>query len=397
MKGASVTDSTKTQDPKLPPIVVIGAQDIEAAIIRRQLDGVAEIVAVVTEAAAAAQAIHQRHPHVAILFMDHQRDDIVAVGRALAAEGVTTIMVSRDRDPDTILLAMRSGARDFAYLEGEENDVRRAVLALPTIAGTAVPRHEGMVIAVFGCKGGSGATTIATNLAGALLEADSHRKVVIVDADAQLGDVLTFLDLPVRYTWAELLANLTRLDDELVHRSLTTHATGLQVVAQGGEPEDADVIDPGAVAQTIAFLRQHYDCVIVDGLRDFRETSLAALDAADRVLVTLTQDVPALKNASRCLAVFRRLGYRADKLKLVINRYHKRTRLDLDTIAEALGGPIDATIANDFPTVMRSIDEGALLVKAAPGAHVTDDLRGLVRLLGLAPREVKRHWFGRAR
>jgi pilus assembly protein CpaE len=305
-------------------------------------------------------------------------------------------MVSRDRDPDTILLAMRSGARDFAYLEGDDNDVRRAVTARPATP-VAVQQRQSLVAAVFGCKGGSGATTIATNLGGALLADDNQRRVVILDLDAQLGDVLVFLDLASRYSWTDLLRNLPRLDDELVHRSLTAHASGLRVVAQGAELEDADRLDAAAVTQTIAFLRQHYDYVIVDGLRDFSETSLAALDAADRIALTMTQDVPALKNASRCIGVFRQLGYRADKLKLIVNRYHKRDKLDLDTIGDALGAAVDATVANDYPVVIRAINEGVLLVESAPHAAVTEDVRALLPALELAPRVAKRRWFGRQR
>lgn len=379
--------------PDRPPIVVAGAHDLEAAILKRQLEGIAELELV--ETALAREWARERRPQIALLVMDHQRDEIVALCRMLAADGVACIMVSRDRDPDTILLAMRSGARDFAYLEGEDSDVRRAVTAIPAEAPAARP-HRGVVLAVFGSKGGVGATTLATNLAGALCEAEPQQRTVILDVDAQLGDVLTFLDVPSRYAWSELRANLARLDDELVHRSLTEHESGIRVVAQAGDPEDADLIDAAAVTETIAFLRQHYDYVIVDGLRDFRETSLAALDAADRVLLAMTQDVPALKNASRCLGVFRRLGYGGDKVAVVVNRFQKRAKLDLDTIVDALGVGIDATVANDFTTVHAAIDQGTLLVKSAPHSHVTEDVRDLVRFLGVTRRARRRSWFGRA-
>lgn len=379
-----------------PTIVVVGTHDLEAIVVRGQLDEVADIVAFVSDAGAALDVIHERHPALVLLFIDHDRNGVLALMRQLATEGTPSIVISRDRDPDTILLAMRSGARDFAYLEGDEADIRRAVTAVPT-ATAAVHARRGSVLAVFGCKGGSGATTIATNLGGALLANDSQRRVVIVDLDAQMGDVLVFLDLASRYNWTDLLRNLSRLDDELVHRSLTAHSSGLRVVAQGSELEDADHLDAAAVTQTIAFLRQHYDFVILDGLRDFSETALAALDAADRIAVTLTQDVPALKNTSRCLGVFRRLGYRPDKLKLVVNRYHKREKLDLDTISDALGTAIDATIANDYPAVARAINEGVLLVKSAPHASVTEDMRELLPALDLVPRAPKRKWFGRQR
>lgn len=379
-----------------PPIVVVGTRDLEDVILRRQLDPVAKLIVFVADPSKALEVIRARPPALAILFMDHEREAVLALARQLVIEGVPSVMVSRDRDPDTILLAMRSGARDFAYLEGDDTDVRRAVTALAATPA-AVPQRQSIVVAVFGCKGGSGATTIATNLGGALLANDDQRRVVILDLDAQLGDVLVFLDLASRYSWTDLLRNLPRLDDDLVHRSLTAHASGLRVVAQGAELEDADRLDAAAVTQTIEFLRQHYDYVIVDGLRDFRETSLAALDAADRIALVMTQDVPALKNASRCIGVFHRLGYRADKLKLIINRYHKRDKLDLDTISDALGAAVDATVANDYPVVSRAINEGVLLAESEPHAAVTEDVRALLPALALAPRVARRRWFGRPR
>lgn len=376
-------------------VVVVGTRDIETAAIRRQLDAAVDILACEPDPAAALAVIRDWRPGLVLAYMDHDREGVLDLVRQLAAAHVDTIMLSRDRDPDTILLAMRSGARDFAYLEGEENDILRAVVALSSAAPATRP-SRGSVVVVFSCKGGSGATTIATNMAGALLE-DEGRRVALVDLDAQLGDVLTFLDLPSRYSWSELLRNLHRLDDELVHRSLTTHVSGLRVVAQGTELDGSDAIDARSVTQTLEFLRQHYDFVIVDGLRDFSESSLAALDAADRIAVTFTQDVPALKNASRCLGIFRQLGYRSDKVKLIVNRYHKRDKLDLDTMVDALGAGIDATIANDFPAVIRAINEGVLLVKSAPHATVTEDIRALLPALELLPRVAKRGWFRRHR
>jgi pilus assembly protein CpaE len=390
-----VQQAQPAQSPK-QAIVLVAARDLEAASLRRQLDAVAEIVAIEPDPAKAMDVIRERRPALVILFMDHDREGVLALARQLATAGVPSVMASRDRDPETILLAMRSGARDFAYLDGPEDDVLRAVSA-QRATPTAAPQRRGTVVAVFGCKGGSGATTLATNLAGALLSSDDHRRVALLDLDAQMGDVLVFLDLAPTYSWTDLLRNLHRLDDDLVHRSLTTHSSGLRIVAHGGDLEEADVVDATAVTTTIAFLRQHYDFVIVDGVRDFSEPALAALDAADRIALTMTQDVPALKNANRCLGVFRRLGYRPDKLKLVVNRYHKREKLDLDTIGDALGTTVDATVANDYQAVIRSINEGVLLEKCAPHAAVTEDVRALLPALELAQRAPKRGWFGRQR
>lgn len=382
--------------PRRPTVIVVGAHDLEVAAIRRQLDGAAELQATLTEPDHALAVVRERRPDVVVLFLDHHPEPILALARKLAAEGAAAVVVSRDRDPDNILLAMRSGARDFAYLEGEEADVRRAVSAL-AVGAAAAPHRHGTVVAVFGCKGGTGATTIATNLAGALLGkgADTH-KVALVDLDTQMGDVLVFLDLTARTSWTELLKNLPRLDDELLHRTLTAHGSGLRVLAQAAAPEEAEQISPAGIARTIELLRQHYDFVVVDGIRDFGEAALVALDAADRVVLTMTQDVPSLKNAARALGVLRRLGYHADKIKLVVNRYARKARLDLDAIADSLGIKVDATVENDFPTVIRAIDDGVLVDVSAARSGVAADLRGLVPALGLGPAAPrKRGWFRR--
>jgi pilus assembly protein CpaE len=295
---------------------------------------------------------------------------------------------------------MRAGAKDFAFVEKEGLDVRRVLLDHSFAPQqSAVSAHMGKVIVVFACKGGCGATTIASNLAGALLPSDRTLKgqVALLDLDFQMGDVLAFLDVTSRYTWQDLVKNMPRLDEDLLFTSLTLHRCGVSIVAQSDVLEEADDLAPKAVGGAIAFLRRHFDFCVIDGLRDFSELSLLVLDLADVILLTMTQDVPALKNASRCLNIFQRLGYGPDKVKLVLNRYAKRADLDDDAIADALGRPVAATVANDFPMVIKAMNEGTLLVENAPKAQVTRDIRALVPLVRGEPPEPKRGLFGRRR
>jgi pilus assembly protein CpaE len=128
--------------------------------------------------------------------------------------------------------------------------------------------------------------------------------------------------------------------------------------------------------------------------------ALAALDASQHVLFVLTQDVPAIKNAQRCLDVFRRLGYDESKVGLVVNRHLKSERIDLQSIADNLALPIGAAVANDYSTVSRAINRGVLLREAAPNARVTEDIYNLGRVLsGARPKRARggflRSLFGR--
>jgi len=366
-------------------IVIVGAQREEEAILREQIEDLGEILGVEPDPHKAYELIKRRAPNVVVLFLDHDPHTILQIsGQLQHINGCAPMIVSRDRDPDKILQAMRSGAKDFAYLEQGNTDVRRAILNIAiTPKATPQPGERGTVVAVFSCKGGSGATTIATGLAGALLPEGGAAKgeVVLLDLDFQMGDVLIFLDIASRYTWRDLINNLHRLDEDLLHQSLTLHPCGLHVVAQSDALEEADDIEAAGVAKTIALLRRHFKYVVIDGLRDFSETALLVLDMADRILLTMTQDLPALKNANRCLTVLRDLGYGRDKLKLVLNRHQKRGQLDVDAIADALGMPVDGMVSNDFPTVIKAVNEGTLLSEAAPRARVTKDIVDLVPLV----------------
>ncbi|MCC6751853.1 MAG: AAA family ATPase [Deltaproteobacteria bacterium] len=387
-----------------PEVVIVGAREQELEALRPHILDMVNIRAAEQDPQKALALIQKEPPSIALLYLDHDPQAIFGVSQQISRlDGCVSMIVSRDRDPEKILAAMRAGAKEYAFLDEGAGDVRRAIRDLnvrdaePAVAASQpAAARQGVIIAVFACKGGSGATTIATNLAGALLESDEDERnaVVIVDLNQQLGDVLSFLDLTARYTLHDVVSNMRRLDRELLMQSLTQHTSGLYAVAQGDNLDETAEVDSKGTAQLLGLLRKHFDYVVVDGLRDFNENALVALDLANKILLTITQDIPSVKNANRCLAVFKRLGYGPDKLKPVLNRYARGTKLDPDSIGDALNTPIVGTVCNDFPTVIKAVNDGNLLVKAAPKARVTLDIQGLVPLVGGTSRQKRRGLFG---
>jgi pilus assembly protein CpaE len=307
---------------------------------------------------------------------------IEELGRS--APAVPVVALAMRKDPELILQAMRAGAREFV-VPSETGELARVVGEL--WRRLAADEPAGRILALFPAKGGLGATTLATNLAGALLE--GGKKVVIVDLDLQLGDVLVFLDTASRYTIADVLQNQKRLDHELLQTSLARHASGVFVLAQSDHLEDAEKVDPSQVAPLLSFLSRHFDYVVCDGLRGFDEMALATLDAAHNVLLMVTQDVPSVKNAQRCLDVMRRLGYTDEKVNLVVNR-HQKSDIDLQSIADNLGVPVQASVTNDYPLVSKAINRGMLIREAAPRSRLVEDILRLARLYGVAPTRERR-------
>jgi pilus assembly protein CpaE len=386
-----------TQQATLPTLVLIGAHG-EANEIMNEVHGLANAVAIEPDAALGLLAARTHEPHIVLLYLDHDPEEILRLCKQLASQTSSApIVVSTSKSPDTILRAMRAGARDFAFLEQKAGDVARAIRELTLAQASVPPPAQGKVIALFGCKGGSGATTIALNLAGALMNADPDQpaKVVVVDADLEMGDVLVFLDMSSRYTFHDVFTNMRRLDSELLYNSLGLHKSGLYVLSQTDQVEGAKELTVEEFGKVIAFLREHFDFVVVDGLRDFRDQSLVVLDRADFILCTMTQDIPALKNANRCLQIFKRLRYPDSKIRLVVNRYRNAGGLTSTSISDALAHGVDATIANDFPVVVKAVNEGHLLVETDPNSKVWKDIASLASLVHDVPKIKKKGLFSR--
>ncbi|MFT3926091.1 MAG: AAA family ATPase [Myxococcales bacterium] len=373
-------------------VVMIGGR-AEAGVLEKDLAGLANVLAIEPDPARGKQVVQEAVPDVALLFLDHHPAAILELTRTLASSRCHTVVLSTNRDPENILRAMRAGARDFAFLEPKHPDVARSLRELPRRSTRpSSHRMRGQVIAVFGCKGGSGATTIALNLAGALIGAKGPNpaKVAVVDLDTEMGDVLTFLDLSSKYVFEDVVNNMARLDSDLLRQAMAQHRTGLSVLSQTDKLSEAAELHPEDCGRILAFLREHFDFVVIDGVRDFRELSLTALDQADVVLCTMTQDIPALKNVSHCFSIFKKLQYPTEKIRLVINRYRNSGKLTEAAIADALGRRVDAMVSNDYPGVIKAINEGQLLVEADPGGKVYEDIQSLVPLVYVAAVPAKK-------
>jgi pilus assembly protein CpaE len=363
-----------------PLVLIVGGEARTQAEIGRALKEIALVSAISAEPGLNLQEQLGTNPSAVIAAVGYPMGASFPVIADLAATGARVIVVSPGKDPDLILQAMRAGAREFV-MESDHDGIRRAVREQAKPVEDTGPR--GTAITLFPTRGGVGATSLATNLAGAMQRRGD--RVCLLDFDLHLGDVLSFLDLPGTYSITDVLTNMGRLDKDLLDASVMRHPSGVRVLAQSGKVEEADQVRGGDIPALLGFLRKHYDRVVVDGVRGFDELSLAILDASQKVLMVLTQDVPAVRNTKRCLDLFRRLGYGDTKVQLVLNRYQKDSKITPEVIADTVGLPVTHTLSNDFASAIESINRGLLLYDVAPRSRLTKDIEALAPLLAGAP------------
>src|SRR3989475_8740357 len=221
--------------------------------------------------------------------------------------------------PQVIVNAMRSGAREFIQRPTTTTDLLEAFVRLAT-AQRKVHREgaRGKVFTVVNAKGGSGATTIAVNLALALQSA--HGNIALIDI-AQLGHAALHMNLKPLFSVADAIRNLHRLDSSLLESFMTRHNGGLQLLAGPNAPA---AVEPSTaeVARLFDLLVSHFRYVVVDASTRMDATTRLVCNLSERVLLVAHADVASLWSAARLQQYLGETGGR-ERVQLVLNRFRK--------------------------------------------------------------------------
>jgi pilus assembly protein CpaE len=303
------------------------------------------------------------------------------------------MLVAEEVTSDLLRQAMRSGISDVIETPLDEQKVEEAierfahdVLKRPksASAGPSAPAapeadEKGRVVTVWSAKGGSGTTVVSTNLA-LLLNRIQDKKVVLVDADLQFGDVCLVLQLEPKFTMVNAAHELHHLDGELLESLLTEHPSGLKVLAAPLEPAFADDITTAGLMHMIEILQDNYDYIIVDTASMLDELILSLVEKSDQVLMVVDMDLPSVKNAKLALDTLRLLKFSTGAVSLVMNRSNSRSKLDNKEIEAALKISIDAAVPSDA-LVAASVNEGRPVVESEPKSKVAKGLETVAALV----------------
>lgn len=315
---------------------------------------------------------------------------------ALSVEAVETwagtwpqtdfVIASDDTGPQLLLRAMRSGVREVLPAPASPEAVLAALRRQmrkrqPPPPSTAPGRGE--VVSVVSCKGGSGATFVAANVAH-LLACGGRRRVALLDLNLQFGDAALFLSskAPARHL-SDLARDIGRLDAELLRACMSEVSPGLWVLAAPEDPALAAEVTPEHVRRIVQVARSAHDHVVIDVGRALSPVTLQALDLADRVLAVLQLTLPFIRDGQRLRRVFRSLDYPDDKVRWIVNRHQRNGAYSLDDLQRTLGVTRVLTLPNQYEAVAEAVNQGLPLAQIAPRSAIARGLRDLAE--GMLP------------
>ena len=283
------------------------------------------------------------------------------------------------------------GLFDVEPKQGGQNGARE-VLDTEVGRSTLPLDFSNDLVVVFNTRGGVGATTLAVNLAGSAQAYGRH--VALIDLDLQLGSISSMLEgKALERSLAELVMEAGESTDGQI-KSAIDERNGISVIAQEGRIGEIGMVTPDRLPRFFKAVKAQHGLVIIDGVRSFSDQAVTALDAADTILLVISQDIPALRSARQVLSLFKRLGYDQDKVKIVINRYLPKSPLTIDEIEDRLDHEIYETLDNNFPFVSSLIEQGRLARDVNVKHPITQGFDRLAsRLLGLEQPTKKRGLF----
>jgi len=290
-----------------------------------------------------------------------------------------TIVISSEQSPAFLVRAMQMGVREVLPPALNATALQAAVRRVAHKRAPAPAAPQGEVLAFMACKGGSGASFIAANIAH-ILSTQSERKVALIDLDLQFGNALLLLsDQRAVNDVAEVARSIGRLDADLLRASMVQVSGNLSVLAAPEDLSQALEVKAAHVEAIIKEARQVFDYVVLDVGRSMDTVSLKALDLATKVFPVLQLSLPQIRDARRLRALFLSLEYAPEKIHWVVNRHQKGGDIDLESMEQTLGAEALTTIPNHFKGVNASVNQGIPIDRLAPGNPVARALGDLAR------------------
>lgn len=350
-----------------------------------------------SEPGIAAARISSEAPSVALFFPDEEIpiDSMLGVVDALTTSHpeIGSVLVV-EPTPDLFRKAMRSGIRDILDPGASSKAIQEQISEQLGIAdrlratASSPSGPSGSVVTMLEPKGGSGKTSVLSNLA-VLMAQRFPGEVVAMDLDLQFGDLSDALLLEPRYTLADV-AKLPGQVDATTLKAFLTRRQDLFVLCAPSSPAEADIVTPEIVATVVKLLQQEFTWVLIDTAAGLIEPSLTVLDHSSDLILLASLDAFSIRNLRKTIEIMDQLGIVVPARHLVLNRADSKVGLDrMEAIYQ-----LEMRKATEVPSsrlVPTSLNRGEPVVEMQPRSQVARRIADLAEEL-ITSREQRTEW-----
>jgi len=229
------------------------------------------------------------------------------------------------------------------------------------------------IIAIASGKGGVGRTTITANLGIALSELG--KSTIIVDASLTTPDLALLFKLERSvYTINDVLSGEASLS-EVLH----VGPKGVQIATAAMTLEQIKKVSPERMAEVLRGVPANTDFVIIDVPGGLKRETIAAIRAAQEVLLVATPDMISLSDCMKARLISEFLGLTT--IGVVLNRVRKdEFEIGGNEIKTVLNLPVLAEIPED-ESVREALNKGEPLMVMDPRSRAAKAIMNLAKKL----------------
>jgi pilus assembly protein CpaE len=335
---------------------------------------------------------------VAIAMAEDDETEIAAIAeiiKSAVAKRIKVLVIAEEVSPIALHQLLKLGAQEFVPYplpDGALRDaierMRRPAPALEAVSGTkskATGDRNGVVLPVQGIAGGTGATTMAVNLAWELanIEKENPPRVCLIDFDLQFGATATYLDLPRREAVLELLSDTSSVDADGFLQALLPFQDKLQVLTAPAEMLPLDMISQDDVERLLKLARANFDYVVIDMPSSVVSWSETVLHAAHVFFTMIELDMRSAQNTLRLLRALKAEELPYEKLRYVLNRAPGFTDVTgksrVKRLAESLDIKIEVQMPDGGKVIRDACDQGLPLAQSAAKSPLRKEIQKLAQ------------------
>jgi pilus assembly protein CpaE len=350
-------------DKDFAPEIRAGLLSVPGVKIIAEIDEVAEISLL-------GEGIEGREAEVLVVNLGSKFQLVLPLIRELHYRKPELVLfgVSRDKDPQFVLEAMRAGLREIVYSPIASRQIDEFFQNLARLSPEK--KNTGKLLCITSCAGGVGATTLAVNLACELGKV-AKRGVALVDLNLPFSDIASMMDVTAQFTLADLCKTSKGVDADMVEKSLVKHFTGVNVLVSTNDFSQGRTVGLDQCKPILNVLTDMFEYVVCDGPSRMDVLNKEILGMADIVLVVLNLLIPNIRNTDHFIRYLETEGFNLDRLQLVVNRYGKENGpLRPADVEQTLERKIVCVLPNDWVLVSKAVNMGQPLSQVQPKSKI---------------------------
>ncbi len=236
-------------------------------------------------------------------------------------------------------------------------------------------------IVVIGVRGGTGASTIVTNIAW-IMAHQLKKKTALLDLDLQFGTSALALDVEPGHGLKDVVSSPQRVDSLMIAGALISESDDLELLSAEESIEENVSVDPNAITALLKEMRTSYQAIIVDLPRYMLSSQKRVLASAHEIILVTEMSLVGIRDTLRIRTLLKGLGCAARITQVATQISPDRpSAVDDTTFTKGAQGGIDFTIPDDHKLLVAASNAGKMLGELEPSAPITKSLLKLAEYL----------------